>query len=848
MKKIITFLSFFAVLVAQHNHSEWIRCATDELEQELQLTNPEFIAERDIYIEKAQRLLRENPQWRTNQDSQNTIYIPVVFHVLYQTSSDNLNKQQIGYNFDQINLDFKGINPDGDEIPSAPNPSDAPNDPGIDYSFQDVRGSHQVEFVGAQGEKSGANLVEGVTILRYQISQSTVSGVSQASSIASSTTPDQSSWPGGSGGYKNGYLNIYIAPLSSGLLGQAYLGYPESVVLTESVGSVENPGSVNNYDSGRTLTHELGHNFTFNHTFNGSTCGTQYWSDIPPQTVNNRSANIYEWPTGSGNFYGRQAENSCISSSGKGDQFMNYMDYSYDDQMRMFSEEQALEGYAWANGWNWAQVVSGVNTVLTSTVSYATSSDGFTIDVTFGESVTGFTQDDIVLSNAVITSFNGGDGTTFSFDVEAIVDGEVKVSIAEGSVTGDTSGDQNFASNEIVVIVDRVSPTVGNLSIANIQDTQYITKTPSIELELSDFYDATSGMSLYFVSVGLSPGAGDILASTPYSADQSGTTQININSLGLNDYQQYYVTVYGQDLVGLNSATVYQSFYYFGSLLGDSDGDWDVDFDDYSAFIAAWPYVDIAPITGSAPYYFPNFDGVADAQDLTMFETMWQWSLEENGLQVPNYAVSGQSPFLRVLNNQLVVKFPEGTKSGQIYFDYSPDNYNINLLTTSTTGRLILNNNDSGVVHVEFGDYGDENAALPLPELHFSFQNLTDTYEFLRISYSGADGNNQSVSEGYNLMQTAPSTYRLAQSYPNPFSTSTTIEFDMPVTEKIKMVILDIRGRVVRKLIDNEERFGYQAIEWDGKNDDGDDSSSGVYFYQIRSSNFNAVGKLLYLK
>ncbi|GIS42441.1 MAG: hypothetical protein Ct9H90mP15_04810 [Candidatus Neomarinimicrobiota bacterium] len=65
------FLIFFAVLIAQHNHDhnhpEWIRCATDELEQELQLTNPEFIAERDIYVEKAQRLLRENPQWRTNQ-------------------------------------------------------------------------------------------------------------------------------------------------------------------------------------------------------------------------------------------------------------------------------------------------------------------------------------------------------------------------------------------------------------------------------------------------------------------------------------------------------------------------------------------------------------------------------------------------------------------------------------------------------------------------------------------------------------------------------------------------------------------------------------------------------------
>jgi flagellar hook assembly protein FlgD len=62
------------------------------------------------------------------------------------------------------------------------------------------------------------------------------------------------------------------------------------------------------------------------------------------------------------------------------------------------------------------------------------------------------------------------------------------------------------------------------------------------------------------------------------------------------------------------------------------------------------------------------------------------------------------------------------------------------------------------------------------------------------------------------------------------------------------MVILDIRGRVVRKLIDNEQRFGFQSIVWDAKNDDGDNVSSGVYFYQIRSDNFNAVGKLVFVK
>ena len=852
LKKLLILFLFVGFSFSQHSHShshnhdgeEYIRCATDELEQELQLLNPEFIAERDAQIEKARQLLRDNPQWRTDSSTQNTIYIPVVFHVLYFNNGDNTSAFQIGANFDQINLDFQNLNPDGDEIPSAPNPSDAPYDPGVDYSHQAVRGTHNVVFVGAQGETSGSQLIEGTTILRYQISSSSISGVSDASSTASSITPDQSSWPGGSGGYKNGYLNIYIAPLTGGLLGQAYLGFPESVVLNDSVGSVENPGSAGGYNRGRTLTHELGHNFTFNHIFNSSNCGDSLWNDIPAQYVNNRGANIYEWPTGSGNFWGRDGENSCISSTGKGDQFMNYMDYVYDDQMRMFSEEQALDGYAWAQSRTWAEVVSGVNTQISSSVSYATSDDGFTVDVNFGEEVSGFTQEDLVLTNATVTNFNGADGTNFSFDVEAIVDGEVKVSIAENSCIGVTSGDYNFASNEVVVIVDRVVPIAGTVSIDNIQDSQYITKAPNLNLSLDNFTDATSGIGLYYISVGLSPSGQEILPFTAFS-----DADVNLNNLGLLDYQQYYVNVYAQDLVGLNSSTVSSSFYYFGSLLGDSNNDWIIDFEDYAYFIANYPGVDIAPVTGSAPYFFPNFDGISDANDLAMFESMWNWSINENGRTVPNYALQGESPFLRILNGQLIVRFPQEASTAQFYFEYDTEKYLIDYLSSNLNNNVVLtaNNQEDGVIQVESADYRLDRST-PL-EMTFSFQNLTDTYEFMRVSYSSYNKSNQLVSEGYNLIQTAPSTYRLSQSYPNPFSEGgTTIEFDMPVTENITMVILDIRGRAVRTLIDKEQRFGYQSVVWDAKNDDGDDVSSGVYFYQIRSSNFNAVGKLVFVK
>ena len=848
-KKILLTL-FFSFLLAQHNHShdEFTRCATDELEQELQLLNPDFIAKRDAQILKAQELIRNNPQWRTSNNSQNTIFVPVVFHVLYASASDNISAFQIGENFDQINLDFQNLNPDGDEIPSAPNPSDAPFDPGVDYSHQAVRGTHNVVFVGSLGESTGAQLIEGQTIRRYNISQSTVSGVGEASSLASSTPTDS----GIQGGYQDGFLNIYIAPLTGGLLGQAYLGFPESVVLGGSVGSVENPGTTGGYNRGRTLTHELGHNFTFNHVFNSSSCGNNLWSDIPAQTVNNRGANIYEWPSGSGNFYGRSAENSCISTSGIGDQFMNYMDYVYDDQMRMFSEEQALDGYAWAASRNWAQVVNGVITQVSSSVSYATSEREFTVEVTFDEEVTGFTQEDIVLENATIVNFNSGDGTTYSFDVQAIVDGEVEVSIARDSCVGVDSGDTNLGSNKLVVIVDTSAPEVGTVDIGNIQDTFYITsQNPGINLVLKNFEDDVSGISNYYVSVGLSPTGDEIYPATPFS---SAFISIDESSLsGLSDFQQYYVNVYARNLVGLDSEIVSNSFYYFGSLIGDSDGDWDIDFVDYAYFISNYPGIDIAPVTGSAPYFFPNFDGISDEKDLNMFESQWNWSLAQQTIRdEPNYTQQsgpGTRPSLSLVNEQLIVQFDPDASTSQFFMKYAPDDYVISYLSSNLNNYVVLNGNDAerGIIQMEIADYSF-NKSTPL-ELTFSFENNTDAYDFLEYSFSTYNKTNQIVAEGYDYLQTAPSNYRLAQSYPNPFTSGgTTIEFDLPVTDTVSMFILDIRGRKVRTLINKEQLFGYQSIMWDAKDDDGENVSSGVYFYQIKSRNFNEVGKLVFVK
>ena len=191
---------------------------------------------------------------------------------------------------------------------------------------------------------------------------------------------------------------------------------------------------------------------------------------------------------------------------------------------------------------------------------------------------------------------------------------------------------------------------MGTVDIGNIQDTFYITsQNPGLNLVLKDFEDDVSGVSNYYVSVGLSPTGQEIYPATAFS---SAFISIDESSLsGLSDFQQYYVNVYARNLVGLDSEIVSSTFYYFGSLIGDHDGDWDIDFVDYAYFIANYPGIDIAPVTGSAPYFFPNFDGISDEKDLNMFQSQWNWSLDQSQRDEPNYTQSsgpGIRPTLRL--------------------------------------------------------------------------------------------------------------------------------------------------------------------------------------------------------
>ena len=78
-----------------------------------------------------------------------------------------------------------------------------------------------------------------------------------------------------------------------------------------------------------------------------------------------------------------------------------------------------------------------------------------------------------------------------------------------------------------------------------------------------------------------------------------------------------------------------------------------------------------------------------------------------------------------------------------------------------------------------------------------------------------------------------PDVFDLRQNYPNPFTSSTTIEYDVPETQQIVLRIFNIRGQLVKTLVEEEQSAGYKSVTWDGTNNNGDSVSAGIYFCQM---------------
>ncbi|MCH1455558.1 MAG: zinc metalloprotease, partial [Schleiferiaceae bacterium] len=236
----------------------------------------------------------------TSMAANSIITIPVVVHVVYNNATENISDAQIYSQLDILNEDFRRLN------------SDTVNTPAM---FQSVAADTEIEFCLAVNDPDG-NPTTGIT--RTSTSQSSFS---TNDGVKYSASGGVDAWD------TDQYLNMWVCDISGGILGYAQFpgGDPTSdgvVCDYEYFGNIGTASAP--YDLGRTATHEVGHWLNLRHIWGDSNCGNDFCNDTPEHSGSNYSCPTHPSP-------------SCGNN---GDMFMNYMDYTDDACMNIFTNDQ----------------------------------------------------------------------------------------------------------------------------------------------------------------------------------------------------------------------------------------------------------------------------------------------------------------------------------------------------------------------------------------------------------------------------------------------------------------------------------------------------------------------------
>jgi hypothetical protein len=96
--------------------------------------------------------------------------------------------------------------------------------------------------------------------------------------------------------------------------------------------------------------------------------------------------------------------------------------------------------------------------------------------------------------------------------------------------------------------------------------------------------------------------------------------------------------------------------------------------------------------------------------------------------------------------------------------------------------------------------------------------------------------------------ETVPATPRIARIAPSPTSGSATIRFAVPAGGRVSLAVIDVRGRLVRRLEGGEVPRGWHSIEWDGNSGAGSAAPSGIYFVRLDAMGAHAMERIVLVR
>jgi hypothetical protein len=188
--------------------------------------------------------------------------------------------------------------------------------------------------------------------------------------------------------------------------------------------------------------------------------------------------------------------------------------------------------------------------------------------------------------------------------------------------------------------------------------------------------------------------------------------------------------------------------------------------------------------------------------------------------------------------------------------DSTPEGYFIPASVFTALTNLGLSHDVSGLLELANRAlaYGtDSTSGASLSDVNKAVDAINELFDECRfVTYCGPRGpislTSTAAKEAQSSASALPTEFSVSQSYPNPFNPECVIAYALPIDCQVKLSIYNILGQKVKVLVDEYQSAGYKSAKWDGKDDQGRDMASGIYFYRIEAGNFVQSKKMLLMK
>lgn len=165
----------------------------------------------------------------------------------------------------------------------------------------------------------------------------------------------------------------------------------------------------------------------------------------------------------------------------------------------------------------------------------------------------------------------------------------------------------------------------------------------------------------------------------------------------------------------------------------------------------------------------------------------------------------------------------------------------VHVTFTNTPSWIEFKNSTALINSIPAGASGDA-------DFTFSVDKDAPVGKDTTLVASITSSNGQAWTKDITVSVRPPKDYKLYSNFPNPFNPSTKIAFELPKASHVTLTLYDVLGREVAEIADQNYPAGYNEITWNGLNRNGEQASSGVYFYRITADNWSKVKKLMLIK